>query len=171
MERGLNDMEDFLIGLGYGGDLESMARFEWDFRCLLGLRDPLDEQAKEAFIQQFVASTSPDEPIVLLLDEFDNPMFRAFMEYGKHAISKYEGLYVFLVAEDQRQEPHIQYLLNIEPDPIGEQLMPNQMMLDSEGVPDEVFRFLQTLLNVQFYRREGEEDVMLEFRIQELPVI
>lgn len=162
-------MEDFFIGLGYGGNLESMARFEWDFRCQLGLRDPHDEQGKQAFIQQFAASTSANEPIVLLLDEFDNPMFRAFMEYGKQAITKYEGLYVFLVAEDQREDPHVQYLLNIEPDPIGERLMPNQIMLDSEGVPDEVFRFLQTVLNVQFYRRE--DDVMLEFKIQELPVI
>ncbi|BCJ87181.1 hypothetical protein [Effusibacillus dendaii] len=161
--------EPFLIALGYGGELSDMAGFEWEFRCKLGLRNAADEAERESFIRDFVANTSPSEPIVLLLDSYDPIMFRAFMEHGKQAIAKYSGLYVFVVAEDESQLPSTQYFLNIEQDPPGETLFPHQMMLDAEGVPDSVLLFIQDRLNVQFYRRDDE--LMMEFRIEELPVL
>lgn len=161
--------EKYVIGLGYSGSLESMARFEWDFRCQLGLRQAQDEQGREEFVREFAEKTSPDEPIVLVLDDYNQDLFRAFTELGKLAISKYEQLFVFVVVEDVSQDPSVQYFLNVEPDPLSEALYPNQMMVDAEGVPDEVFAFLRSALNVQFYRRDDE--IMLEFKIEELPLL
>lgn len=160
--------EKYLIGLGYGGKLESMARFEWDFRCMLGLRDPQDEQKRNHFIREFAAATSPDQPVVLVLDDYNNLLFRTFAELGKRSINKYPDLFVFMVVEDQSRNPSVQYFLNLETDPIDEPLQPHQLMIDAEEVPDEVFVFLQSRLDIQFYRRDDE--VMMEFRIEELPV-
>lgn len=161
--------ETYLIGLGYGGSLEAMGHFEWDMRCRMGLRDPQNEAEREEFVRQFAAETSPESPIVLVLDDYNNVLFRTFMELGKQSIDKYPGLYVFVVAEDQSEDPHVQYFLNIEQDPVDENLWPHQMILDAEGVPDRVLVFMQERLNVQFYRRENE--LMMEFRIEELPVL
>ncbi|GAX88787.1 hypothetical protein [Effusibacillus lacus] len=163
------EREQYLIGLGYGGTLKAMARFEWEFRCTLGLRDRKDAAGRDVFIREFVETVSPEVPVVLVLDDYSNPLFRTFMETGKQAITKDSDLYVFVVIEDQTQEPHVQYFLNIEQDPVDETLMPNQMLLDAEGVPDFLLLFMQDRLNVRFYRREDE--VMLEFRMEELPVL
>ncbi|MFC4766886.1 hypothetical protein [Effusibacillus consociatus] len=163
------EAKQYLIGLGYGGSLEAMGRFEWDFRCRLGLRDPQDITGREAFVKDFIEATSPEAPVVLVLDDYSIPLFRTFMELGKQGITKYPGLYVFVVAEDQTEDPHVQYFLNIEHDPVDETLMPHQMVLDAEGVPDSVLMFMQERLNVRFYRREDE--LMMEFRIEELPVL
>ncbi|WP_018130960.1 hypothetical protein [Effusibacillus pohliae] len=161
--------ERYVIGLGYGGSLQAMGRFEWDFRCSLGLRDPQDVGGREAFLNDFAAATSPEAPVVLVLDDYNPALFRTFMEQGKQAIRKSPDLYVFVVAEDQSADPPVQYFLNIESDPVGESLLPHQMILDAEGVPDGVLLFLQDRLGVRFYRRD--EELMMEFRIDELPLV
>lgn len=161
--------EPYLIGLGYGGSLKAMAGFEWDFRCGLGLRNPQDEAGREAFVRDFARSASPEAPVVLVLDDYNLSLFRTFMELGKQALSKYPSLYVFVVAEDQSGNPPVQYFLNIVGDPVDEILMPYQMLLDAEGVPDRVLLFIQERLNVRFYRR-GDE-LMIEFPIEELPLL
>jgi len=161
--------EQYLIGMGYGGSLQSMARFEWDFRCRLGLRNPQNVEEREAFVREFTAATSPETPTVLLLDDYNTALFRTFVELGKQAIIRDPNLYVFVVAEDQWENPSVQYFLNLEQDPVEEILAPHQVMLDGEGVPDRVLLFLQERLDLSFYRREGE--LMMEFRIEELPLV
>lgn len=160
--------EKYLIGLGYGGKLEAMARFEWDFRCKLGIRDPLDELDREAFVRKFMAETSADQPVVLELDDYNSLLFRSFAELGKEAIRKYPDLFVFIVVEEQSREPGVQYFLNLETDPVDEPMRPNQIRIDAEGVPDEIFVFLKSRLNVQFYRRD--EEVMMEFRLEDMAI-
>lgn len=163
----MSEQLPYIVGLGFGGSVESMGAFEWEFRKLLGIMKQTDDSAREKFLAEFrerFAGQVELEPIVLVLDDLRSPLFRAFMEFGKYAISHFENLYVFTVLEQTLEEPHVQFFLNIEADPIGEEMGPNQINLDAEGVPGQALAWMQEQMGVRIYVRD--EETMLEFPLE-----
>lgn len=149
------EQEHYILALGYGGKLASAAAFEWDFRVKVGAEEQRDETGRERFIREFVNNGVENQAYVIVLDDYDGPLFRAFMEFGKQRIAKDRQLQVFLVIEDAL-DPEKQYRLYIQPDPENEQLPENEMMVDVKQVPKEVLLWMQARMGVRFYQRDND---------------
>jgi hypothetical protein len=160
--------EPYMVALGYSGKLESAARFEWDFRVKAGAEQATDEAGREAFIRDFVTNGIENQPYVILLDDYDGPLFSTFVQVGKQAVTKDPNLHVFLVIEDAH-DPEKQYRLALQADPPEELIADYEVMVDVNGIPHEVLIWLQERFGVRFYRRDDE--YKMAFPLDELPVL
>jgi hypothetical protein len=158
----------YYVALGYGGKLEAAARFEWNFRVRAGAEQADDEAGKEAFIRDFVTHGVEGQPYVILLEEGNEPLLHLFVACGKQALNQDPDLSVFLVIEDA-EDPERQFRLYLQPDPSEELIADYEVMVDVQGIPQEVLLWLQERFGVRFYRRE--EEYKMAFSLDELPVL
>jgi hypothetical protein len=166
-------MQKYLLALGYGGDREAAAWFEWNFRCLIGVENKADEAAREAFIAEFVRGTENGQEFAIPAEDAKAPYVRQFCEFAKRALAEHRDLFVFLILEDATDESR-QYRIYLKADDPEAVLPDYQVYCDGFEVPREVLIWLQGAMDVRFYVTEDRQEMMMEFphtEPEELPVL
>jgi len=162
----------YLLALGYGGERQAAAWFEWNFRCLIGEENKNDTAARDAFIRDFTAATENGQEYVIPAEDPSAPFVRLFGEYGKEALAEHRDLFLFYILEDAVTEK--QYRIYVKPDAPDEEMMPNQLLVDGFEVPRDGLLWMQEQAGCRIFVTEDRTEMMLEFPYrgpEELPVL
>lgn len=164
-------MNEYLLALGYGGDREAAARFEWKFRTLIGMEEASDTAARDKFIGDFIRATENGQEYAIPAEDPQAPFVRTFAEFGREALGQHEDLFVFYVLENAMTG--VQHRIYLKPDPENE-MMDNQIPCDGFEVPREGLVWFQERVGCRLFVTEDRSEMMMEFPYQgpeELPVI
>jgi len=162
----------FLLAMGYGGERQAAAWFEWNFRCQIGQESPQDIAGRDKFIKDFVAATENGQEYAIPVEDPQASFVRTFAEYGKQALAEHRDLFVFYVVEEEQTGK--QYRIYVKPDGADDQLLPSQILVDGFEAPRDVLLWMQEQTGCQFYVTEDRSEMMMEFPYQgpeELPVL
>lgn len=164
-------MNEYLLALGYGGDREAAAHFEWEFRTMIGMEDAANHEARDKFIRDFIAATENGQEYAIPAEDPKAPFVRTFAEFGKRALAQNKDLFVFYILEDMLGRQSRIYL---KPDDAAEEMMPSQILCDGFEVQREGLVWFQDAVGCRLYVTEDRSEMMMEFPYQgpeELPVI
>jgi hypothetical protein len=165
------NMNEYLLALGWGGDREASARFEWKFRTLIGMEDANDFEKRDKFIRDFVMSTENGQEYAIPAEDPKATFVRTFAEFGKTALSQNKDLFVFYVLEDTLGR---QYRIYVKPDAGDDEMPEYQVLCDGFEVPTDALIWFQQAVGCRMFVTEDRSEMMIEFPYQgpeELPVI
>ncbi|MBL0389207.1 hypothetical protein JJB07_21680 [Tumebacillus sp. ITR2] len=166
-------MSEYLLALGYGGDREAAAWFEWNFRCKIGEEKKSDNASRDAFLREFIAGTENGQEYAIVAEDPKAPFVRAFAEFGKAALKEHRDLFVFYILEDA-QNPSNRFKLYLKADDPEAELPEHQIYCDGFDVPRAALMWMQEQVGCRFYVTEDRSEMMIEFPYQgpeELPVL
>lgn len=165
-------MNEYLLALGYGGDREASARFEWKFRTKIGMEDAADTEKRDKFIGDFIRGTENGQEYGIPVEDPKAPFVRTFAEFGKQALAQNKDLFVFFVLEHAISGQ--QARIYLKPDEAGDDMLPSQILCDGFEVPRDGLLWFQEQVGCRMYVSEDKTEMMMEFPYQgpeELPVI